>query len=75
MSLMSPLTHRKIGALEVLVFVAVFEFFTFDYFAAPAFMGLAVLVGLGRLHFGGDFSIHQLYRLMAIKEKKESDHG
>lgn len=68
--MLEPITKRKFGALEVLLFVIVFEVFTMDFFSALGFIVLAVLVFLGRAHFGGDFSLAQLHGLLVSKKEK-----
>lgn len=69
----APITQRKIGALEVLLFSIAFEVFTFDFLSAVVFIVLAVLVFLGRAQFGGDFSLAQLHGLLGSKNGKNEE--
>jgi hypothetical protein len=69
--MLAPITKRKIGALEVLLFSIAFEVFTFDFLSAVVFIVLAVLVFLGRAQFGGDFSLAQLHGLLVNGKKQE----
>lgn len=69
MKLIAPITQRKIGTLDVLLFVTVFEMISTDYWSALGFVILTIAFWLGRTHFGGDFSLDQLYRLVLAEKQ------
>ena len=68
----APITQHKIGVIQILLFVVVFEVVTGDFLAALFFIVLTVAAYMGKSHFAGDFSLAQLYGLFTSKEKPTS---
>lgn len=66
--MIAPITQRKIGALEVLLFIIVLEAVRGNALAVLGFLIVATCVFLGRVHFGGDFSLSQLHGLVTAKK-------
>lgn len=60
----APILTRKIGSIEVLLFALVFEVVRANFVGALLYIGAIAAFFIGRVHFGGDFSLSQLYGLL-----------
>lgn len=58
-----PITTRKIGSIEVLLFALVFEALRANFIGVIVYITALGAFFVGRVHFGGDFSLAQLYGL------------
>ena len=68
-----PIVKRKIGPGEILLFVILFEIIRGHSLAALIYIGIAVAFFLGQSHFGGPFTLAQLYGLFVTETKTETE--
>jgi hypothetical protein len=70
----SPITERKLGSIEVLLFVILFEVIRGNFLGTLVYAGITIAFWLGRAHFKEDFSLAQLYGLFTTdkQEKQKS---
>lgn len=73
-------THRKIGAFEFAVILAILSLIFINGIVAIIFVVLAVGLYFAKKHFGGEFSLAQLYGLFraektAVSKKETSSNG
>lgn len=65
----APITTRKIGSIEVLLFALVFEAVRANFIGVIVYIAAFAAFFVGRVHFGGDFSLTQLVGLFKPAEK------
>jgi hypothetical protein len=65
-----PITTRKIGSIEVLLFALVFEALRANFLGVLVYVAAIAAFFVGRVQFGGDFSLAQLYGL--LRSNKET---
>lgn len=66
----SPITTRKIGSIEVIVFAIVFEVIRANFIGALVYIAAFAAFFVGRVHFDGDFSLSQLSGLLRSNKEK-----
>jgi hypothetical protein len=66
-----PIIKRKIGPGEILLFVILFEIIRGNALAALIYIAIAVAFFLGQSHFGGPFTLAQLYGLFVDSKKDQ----
>ncbi len=66
----TPITERKMGSIEVLLFALVFEVVRANFIGSLAYVAALGAFFVGRVHFGGDFSLSQLYGLIRSNKGK-----
>lgn len=64
----TPITTRKIGAIEVLLFALAFEAIRAQPFGVLVYLAVLVVFFTARAHFDGDFSLSQVFGLFGKKE-------
>lgn len=64
----APITTRKIGSIEVLLFALVFESVRANFIGVLVYIAAIAAFFIGRVHFGGDFSLSQLHGLFRSNE-------
>jgi hypothetical protein len=68
-----PIVKRKIGPGEILLFVILFEIIRGNALAALIYIAIALAFFLGQSHFGGPFTLAQLYGLFVSETKKDQE--
>lgn len=68
-----PIVKRKIGSIEVLLFVIFAEILRLNALATIIYIAVLVAFVLGRSHFKEDFTLAQLYGLFVDPDKKDQE--
>lgn len=68
----APILTRKIGSIEVLLFALVFECVRANFIGALVYIAAIAAFFMGRVHFGGDFSLTELHGLFRSNEVRKS---
>ena len=66
----APITTRKIGSIELVVFSLVFEIVRANFLGALVYIAVFTAFFVGRVHFGGDFSLAELIGLFRSNKEK-----
>lgn len=67
---LSPITTRKIGSIEVLLFALVFEAVRANVIGVLIYVATIAGFFVGRVHFGRDFSLQELAGLLRSNKEK-----